>query len=423
MDQVDLCIWGAGLQRYQKRQKRLKIYGLELILFFAYIASIVGLSIDIVLPVFGGMAADFEISSHYLLQQSVLVFIVGMLIGEVVSGSLADIYGRRNLLLLSAAIFFVGSLVCLFAQSYLVLLLGRGMQGIGAAGQKIVVRAIIRDTFSGVDMARVSSLIMACMVFIPFVAPLTGQFVAQAFGWRGVFALLAGISLLTFVWGACRLHETLTASIRNRMGLGAVWRVVEQFVVNSNAMGYTIVAGLMFGMHLSFLSMAPIYFRDFYGIVETFPLYFGSVACVFGIALFVNAKTVGRFGLVPMVMFSLSILVLMGGLGAIACLVGLVGGSVGWFLLFSAVALAMIGILFGNIITLALEPCAAAAAWGAALSSAFSTLLAIGVSQVVGASYGGTPTSFFGVLGVCSALSWCIVWWVSRRKVAPIRYR
>ncbi len=394
----------------------------ELIFLFAYLASIVGASIDVLLPAYQPISLEFGGLSEVDLQKIILIFIAGMFVGEILSGYIADIVGRKTTLLCSMAIFSSATMLCFYSASYEALLAGRFMQGIGAAGQKISTRAVIRDLFSGSEMARLSSFVMATLIFIPFVAPFLGQQASDSVGWRYIFVGLLAISMMGMLWAGFRLPETLHPALKNRMGLRPLGRVFQSFVINNKAMGYTIIAGMMFGVHLSFLSLAPLFFRDIFGIEDKFPVYFGFIACLFGIALFMNGRIVVSLGPVRMATAALIMLVCVGIASVVAIRMPIEDIHFEVFMVLMALTLSAIGILFGNIIALAMEPCRAVAGYGASISSGVSTLVALGVSQLVGNLYDGTEYGFFVVTTLCSGVSLIIMLWVSKSELVPIKY-
>lgn len=395
---------------------------IELICLFAYLASIVGASIDVLLPAYQSISHDFGGLSESYLQQTILIFIAGMFIGEIFSGYIADIAGRKTTLLSSMGIFSSATILCFYSTSYEVLLVGRFIQGIGAAGQKISTRAIIRDTFSGNEMAKLSSFIMATLVFIPFIAPFWGQQASDGVGWRYIFVGLLVISVIGMLWTNLRLSETLRPELKNRMGLKPLGKVLKSFVINNKAMGYTIIAGMMFGVHLSFLSLASVFFRDIFGVEDKFPIYFGFIACLFGIALFINGRLVASVGAARMATAALRMLVCVGIVSVIVTRMPIESVHFEVFMTLMALILSAIGILFGNIISLAMEPCRAVAGYGASISSGVSTLVALGVSQLVGSLYDGTEYWFFVVVAVCSVASLTLMLWASKSDLVPIEY-
>jgi MFS family permease len=86
-------------------------------------------------------------------------------------------------------IYFLGSLLCYSTQSFEWFLVGRFIQGIGVSGPYVASISIVRDKYSGAQMARIMSLIMMVFMVAPAVAPSLGQLIIHFFGWRDIFVL------------------------------------------------------------------------------------------------------------------------------------------------------------------------------------------------------------------------------------------
>lgn len=206
------------------------------------------------------------------------------------------------------------------------------------------------------------------------------------------------------------------------MGLKPLGKVLQCFVVNKKAMGYTVIAGLMFGIHLSFLSLASLFFRDLFGIEDTFPFYFGCIACLFGVALLVNGRLVASIGAVRMATGALMLLVCTGIASVLTLFMPIADIRFELFMIFMAVILSAIGVLFGNIIALAMEPCRAVAGYGASISSGVSSLIALGISYWIGHFYDSTEYVFFVMTALCSAVSFVIMIRANKSELVLIEY-
>jgi MFS family permease len=90
----------------------------ESIALYACLTAITALSLDILLPAYSALSADLSVAAGVNLQHSLLLFVAGMLLGELLSGDMADRYGRRPVMAASVLIFCVGTLICLLAQTY-----------------------------------------------------------------------------------------------------------------------------------------------------------------------------------------------------------------------------------------------------------------------------------------------------------------
>ncbi len=393
------------------------------LIVLAVLSAAAGLSIDIVLPLYFDIQNSFGILSDAKLQQLVLMFVVGMFIGECFSGPLSDQFGRLMTLRVSIGVYLVGALISGLSDSFALLLVGRLFQGMGAAGQKIAIRAMIRDQFDGAEMARVSSYILATFVMLPFFAPLLGQWIANHMGWRWVFGVLGLYAVLNWVWAMAYLTETLPQEKRNSAGLYRFPSVFGQILRNTKTLGYILIGGRLFGVHLAFLSLVPFYLQRFYGVGEVFPWVFGAMASVFGVALVVNGRWVGAIGVVKLSQCALWGLCALGCLGVVCGLSGVLKGGLSAVVLFTglcALMMACIGILFGNLSTLVLENCKAVAGLAASVSAGLSSLIALGVSVAVERVLGTQPMGLFVGLLMCAGLSLVLMRLAERAPHTPI---
>ena len=132
----------------------------------------VALSIDAMLPALPLIAADLGVTRINDSQYVISVFFAGMALGQMLFGPLSDAVGRRPAIISGFVLFALGCLISIFAVNFEQMLLGRLLQGIGAAGPRIVSVALVRDRFKGREMARVMSFVMTVFILVPVFAPL-----------------------------------------------------------------------------------------------------------------------------------------------------------------------------------------------------------------------------------------------------------
>ena len=257
----------------------------------------VAMCIDAVLPALGVIALDFNWRANQR-QWVIAVMFVGMTLGQYFYGPLADRFGRRRAFRWNAVV-FMGSLMCFFAASFEQLLWGRLLQGIGVAGPRIVSTALIRDRFKGVEMAKVSSLIMTVFITVPVLAPMIGQVVLWVGDWRGLFAgfFLWCVGMAAWVW--LRQPETLP-EVR-AFNLVAIASTSWEVLNNKAAMLYTLAVGISFGALLGFLMASQQIYQEYFQ-VEIGCCVFAASALAVGAASFCNSALVERFGMRPMVL-------------------------------------------------------------------------------------------------------------------------
>ncbi|HAT85090.1 MAG TPA: Bcr/CflA family drug resistance efflux transporter, partial [Rhizobiales bacterium] len=146
----------------------------EFVALMALLMSLVALSTDAMLPALQVMGEDLSVASFQDIQLVVTILFLGMAIGQFFYGPLSDQIGRKKGIYIGLILFILGSILSWFAEDFSTMLAGRFLQGLGAAGSKIVVVAMIRDLFAGASMARVMSFIMGVFILVPVLAPAMG---------------------------------------------------------------------------------------------------------------------------------------------------------------------------------------------------------------------------------------------------------
>lgn len=191
-----------------------------------------------------------------------------------------------------------------------------------------------------------------------------------------------------------------------RVGLAIVFVRRERL-----SFAYIIISGCILGAFIGYLNSAQQIFQDIYGLIDTFPLYFGSLALAIGTASFINARLVMKFGMKRLTDLAMLVLVACSVI-ALPCFV-MYGGRppLGLLLFGLAVNLFCYGILFGNLSTIAMQPLGRIAGTGAAVVGALSTFIAVPMSVVIGRCYDGTVLPLFFGFAILGGFSF----WVKRR--------
>jgi len=382
----------------------------EFVALMAFTMSLVALSIDAMLPAFTAMGQDLKVAGGNDIQLVISLLFIGLAVGQLFYGPLSDSIGRKPAIYLGSAIFMLGSLLSMTATDFHVMLAGRLMQGIGAAGPRTVSVALIRDRFQGAEMARVMSFIMTVFILVPIFAPALGQAILILAGWRAIFGAFLLLALVTLAWLGMRQPETLAKDKRKPFTLRNIKLAFLDVTTNRVAVVYTLVAGCVSGAFLSYLNSSQQIFQLQYGLGMQFPIYFGVLALAVGFASLLNGKMVMRFGMHRLVDRALLIMMLLSWLFLL--LVWASGGKPPLWQ-FMAICLGLffcIGVLFGNLNSIAMEPLGHVAGTAAAVMGSATTLLAVALSFVIGRAWNGTlypmATGFVVLATLCVAITW-----------------
>ena len=383
----------------------------EFVALMATLTALVALSIDMVLPALPAIGASLGVRHANENQLVVSLLFLGFGIGQLFYGPLSDTAGRKPAAFLGLVIFSAGCLLALLAQTSSMMLAGRLLQGIGVAGPRTITIALVRDRFEGREMARVMSLVTAVFILVPIVAPALGQVVLGAFGWRAIFVVYLAMGLITSVWFGLRQEETLPAARRMPFSLARLGAAAREVLTNRVAVSYTVAAGLVFGAFLGYLTSAQQILQEQYALGARFPIYFGALAVAIGGASLANARLVMRYGMRALSQWSLW------GIFAVSIVFTGVAAAAGghpplWMLMvYLMVSFFGIGLLFGNLSALAMQPLGAIAGTGSAMVGGMSMLISLALGTGIGQIYNGTVLPLAGGFAVLSLCSIVTAWW------------
>ncbi|NRQ44437.1 multidrug effflux MFS transporter [Rheinheimera sp. YQF-2] len=390
----------------------------EFTLLVALMMSIVAISIDALLPALDAIRADIVMSHPNQAQLVVSALFLGMALGQLICGPLSDATGRKKVLNGGIALFLVGTVVCYFANDISTLLFGRFIQGLGVAGPYVSAISIVRDKYSGNDMARIMSLVMMIFVMVPALAPSLGQAVLWVGSWRDIFLLYVGYALLIVVWIFCRLEETLPKPHRIPMSKKGFSEGFKEVISNVPTVCYMVCMGLFFGSFIGYLNSAQQIFQDLFKTGELFTLYFGLLAIVFGAASLVNSRLVQKWG-----MQHLSDSAVVGIIVSSAVFLVLhlaIEVQLWMFLSYAAVLFFCFGLVFGNINAMAMEPMGHVAGIAAAIIGATSSIMSMCIGTVIGQMYNGTLIPVTAGFFIFSCISMAILTFAKAYKAKQL---
>jgi DHA1 family bicyclomycin/chloramphenicol resistance-like MFS transporter len=381
----------------------------EFIVLMAVTMSLVALSIDMMLPAFPEMVRDLQPASPNDIQLVISLMFIGVALGLPFYGPLSDSIGRKPTMYAGFLILIAGSLISMFATDFATMLVGRFLQGFGAAGPRSVAMALIRDRFHGSAMARVMSFIMTIFILVPILAPALGQLILLVTSWRSIFAFFVVFSLFVAGWLHWRQPETLPPAYRRPFTLAGIGNGFLEVLRNGPAMVYTLVAGCVFGAFMGYLNTCQAVFQVQYGLGKLFPLFFGGLAFAAGVAAVINGNLVMRFGMHVLAHRALALVTALSWL--LLAVTGLAGGQPPLWQ-FMAIGLAwffFIGVVFGNINAMAMEPLGHVAGSAAAVIGTATTLMAVALGYAIGQAYDGTLYAVASGFAVLTSLALALI--------------
>src|SRR6476661_6784328 len=320
----------------------------EFVIVIASIMALNPLAMDIMLPALPNIAATFDVTSANRPQMVLSVFLVGFGLGQFVMGPLSDRFGRRPVLLGGMTVYCIASLLAIAAPSFETLLLARALQGVCTSATRVIATSIVRDCYAGRRMA------MVIFIAVPIVAPAFGQAVLLLAQWRGIFVVLMLYGVVTLIWSALRMPETLAPANRRSLAAGQVLDAFRQTVTNRQTLGYALVAGGVLGSLFAYIFIAQQVFTGIYQLGHYFPLAFAGVAVGTAIAGFVNSRLVGRLGMRVISHAALIGYVVIAAIMLVAAKLQMV--PLPLFMVLSVLLMFAFGLMISNFTALAMEP-------------------------------------------------------------------
>ncbi|MCC5955421.1 MAG: multidrug effflux MFS transporter [Natronohydrobacter sp.] len=378
----------------------------EFVALMALMMASVAFSLDAMLPALPQIGQELSPDAPARGQLVITSFVLGLGLGTLICGPVSDAYGRKSVLLVGIALYLMGAVLAIMAQSLEMLLAARFLQGIGGAAPRVVATAMVRDLYEGRVMARVTSIIMTLFVLVPALAPAIGAGIMWLSHWRMIFLAFVVFGLVAGLWLTLRQPETLPPERRRALRPRQIGAALVEILTNPRVMIYVLALTFAFAPLYVWLSNLPMIFDDVYARASTFPFWFALTAVVAGTASIGNAKLVLRFGMQRIAtlafLWQLSISLVFLGLLTI----GLPDPwDFGLFVGFMCAGFFSIGLTFGNLNALAMQPLGHMAGIGASVVMSFSTVCAALISLPISLAYDGTPLPLIAGMMLCAAMA------------------
>ena len=352
----------------------------------------IAFSIDAMLPALPEIGAELAPDMPSKAQLILTSFVLGMGLGTFITGPLSDSFGRRRMILIGSGLYCIGAAMAWAGPTLEAVLIGRLVQGLGAAGPRIVAVAMVRDLYSGRQMARIMSFAMMIFTLVPAVAPLVGTWIIALGGWRGIFAAFILFSAVSMIWLVSRQPETLPRAMRSPMRVAPLLAAGREVMAHRAVQVSIAMQAMLFAALFGTLSQIQYLFDQTYGRGDSFPYWFAGIALASGTASLLNAQLVMRLGMRRMVRVALLVQVAASGSVALATLSGLVPAGAGFvlFLIWICGVFFMTGFTLGNINAIAMEPLGHVAGMAASLISALATVAGVMLAVPLGLAFDGT---------------------------------
>jgi len=387
---------------------------LKYVLILGALVALGPFTVDLYLPAFPDVAADLG-ATDSAIQLTLTATMVGFALGQLVVGPLSDALGRRRPLIIATMVHIVASIAVAFAPTVELVMAGRVLQGIGAAGGGVVAMAMVRDLFGGQQLIRMLSRMALVTGLAPVLAPVIGSQLLGVMEWRGVFFVLAGYGVVMTVVAAFLLVETLPGERRGRFEAGAVARRYRHLFKDGAFVGVAIVGAMSFTALFAYLSSSSFILQDTFGLT---PQQYGIAFAVNSAGLVAGTQTSARLMRVmaPRTVTTIGLTIQIAGAAALL-VCGLAGAGVLAVMICLFFVVSPVGIIMPTVQVTALASHAGEAGTAASLIGALNMGIAGLVSPIVGA--GGVSVTSMAVVMIGSlVVAHAALWMIVRRRAS-----
>jgi DHA1 family bicyclomycin/chloramphenicol resistance-like MFS transporter len=375
---------------------------LEFVVLAAATMSTQAIAIDAMLPAFPTIVRALNVGDPNHAQWIVTAYMTGLGVGQLFWGMMSDRFGRRPILLSGLSLYVVAALLCSLAGSFHALLVWRFVHGLAAACVT-VTRSVVRDLYSGRQMARVMSLTFVVFLIVPIIAPSVGQLILLLAPWRTIFVVFAAFATVVAAWGFVRLPETLHPEYRLMLTRRHILAAARLVLGNRTSIFYTLAMMVMFGTILAYVGMVQQIFSEVFHRASLMPSMFALCAVFMGMAAYMNSRIVERLG---MRLISHTAILSFIAVTTLHLAIALLGWEQLWtFVVFQAVGMACFSLSVSNFGAMAMEPVGSIAGIAASLQGFVSTFSGALVGALIGKQFNGTTVPLAGGALCCGLAS------------------
>lgn len=374
---------------------------LRMVLILGALSAFGPLAIDFYLPAFPAMAQAFATDEKHV-QATLAAYFLGLSIGQLAYGPVADRFGRRKPLMFGVTLFTLASLACAYAPNLDTLVVARFIQALGGCAGMVLSRAIVSDKCDPVASAKVFSQLMLVMGLAPILAPMLGGVLVNLAGWQSIFLALSLFSAVCLLAVSLGLAESLPEHIP-RQPLSGALRQYLRLLADRVFLGHALTGGIAIAGMFAYIAGSPFVFIKLYGVpAEHYGWLFGTNAAGFILVAQVNARLLAKRG--PAFLLGRAVwLYLVAGLVLLG--VAALRPAQLWPLLVPLfICIASLGCIIPNASACAMSGQGARAGSASALMGCVQFSVAAGAAALVGLLHDGSAVPMAIVISLCGAL-------------------
>lgn len=374
---------------------------LRTLLILGALSAFGPLAIDFYLPAFPAMAHAFATDEKHV-QATLAAYFLGLSLGQLAYGPVADRFGRRIPLLFGVSLFTLASLACAYAPNLDSLILARFVQALGGCAGMVLSRAIVSDKCDAVASAKVFSQLMLVMGLAPILAPMLGGVLVNVAGWQSIFLALSLFSAACLLAVSFGLPESLPAHVPRQPLSGALRQYVRLF--NDRVfVGHALTGGIAIAGMFAYIAGSPFVFIKLYGVPpEHYGWLFGTNAAGFILMAQVNARLLSKRG--PAFLLARAVWLYLAAAVLLLVVAALRPAALWPLLVPLFVCIASLGCIIPNASACAMSGQGARAGSASALMGCLQFSVAAGAAALVGVLHDGSAVPMALVISLCGAL-------------------
>jgi len=387
-------------------------------LILGLLSAIGPFAIDMYLPALPSIGKDLSAENN-VVQMSLLGFFISFALFQLVYGPLSDMWGRKAPLYIGIGLFALASIGCAMASNIETLIAFRFLQGIGGAAGMVIPRAIVRDMHTGVEAARLMSLLMLVFSISPILAPLTGSAVIEFYGWRGVFWAVTIAAVIGLILLSTQLSETRPKAARAESSLRSALSAYRLLLGDKNFLTLTFIGGLGISSFLVYLANSPFVLIDHYGLT---PTQYSFAFSINAVSFFTVSQMTGwlgaKFGLVRVMRMAVSGFALT--MAAMVLVMSLGFDQLPVMASFLFVGYGFLGLVIPTTAVLALEEHGAIAGTASALMGTLHFVTAAIAMVLAGLFFDSTALPMAIGIALCAVSAFLLTQaTIGRRRLSP----
>ena len=249
-----------------------------LVVFLGMLTAITPLATDLYLPALPIMPGELNTTASNI-QMTIGIMTFGVAIGQLFGGPISDTMGRKLPLIIGNLLCVISGIICAYAPSIEILLLGRFLQGLTGSVGVVISKAIARDFASGQELTKLFALLMMVNGLAPVLAPLVGGQLLLFTTWRVIFVILALFSTILLV-GSFLFRESLPKEKRITGGIGTAAKNYIKLIKDKPFLGQTLIQLFAFGAFFSYISGSSFVYQNIFQLsAQEFSYLFGINSC------------------------------------------------------------------------------------------------------------------------------------------------